>query len=132
MSIVNQWAWPESSFSQAIPTLRTLQLWSQLLGTLESTLTLASIFFFLTSRIITLTKNRNHKDTIQQMSTKQKDPCPALFPIPNEVSAVVNYTLHWHWAARKCQEPYKAFVTISPKQRAEGALISNIKGFRNA
>lgn len=65
------------------------------------------------SRIITLTKNRNHKDTIQQMSTKQKDPCPALFPIPNE-------------------EPYKASVTISPKQRAEGALISNIKGFRNA
>lgn len=46
------------------------------------------------------------------MSTKQTHSCPALFPILNEVNAVVNYILHCCWAARK---PHNASVTKSSR-----------------
>ena len=51
------------------------------------------------------------------MSTKQTHSRSALFPILNEVNAVVNYILHCSWAARK---PYDASVTKSPRLIEDG------------
>lgn len=77
------------------------------------------------NRIITVTKNRNHKDTIQRMSTKQKDSCPALFPIPNEVSAVVNYTLHLPGTT-------ESICHNISKTEGRGGSNTKHKGFSNA